>query len=136
MNENFSNNGNTAIDNTTVEEKNNNLTDEKKTLNNIKELLEKNKITADDIKKFTEFQAVKSKKEDIENLLKKIEDDFVENKITFKNLDEIFTSILDTLKEKRKKKRNKKTTKETIKKDEKNDENTAEAPKTEETKNF
>lgn len=131
MNENFSNNGNTAIDNTTVEEKNNNLTDEKKTLNNIKELLEKNKITADDIKKFTEFQAVKSKKEDIENLLKKIEDDFIENKITFKSIDEILTDIIEQLKEKRKKKRNKKTTKKTVKKDE----NTAEAPKTEETQN-
>lgn len=129
-------NDNTANDNTADELKNNNLTDEKKTLNDIKELLEKNKITADDIKRFTEFQDVKTKKEDIEKLLKKFEDDFAENKITFKNLDEIFTSILDTLKEKRKKKRNKKTTKETIKKDEKNDENTAEAPKTEETKNF
>ena len=127
MNENFTNNDNTA-----VEEKNNNLTDEKKTLENIKELLEKNKITADDIKRFTEFQDVKTKKEDIENLLKKFEDDFAENKITFKNVDEIFTSILDTLKEKRKKKRNKKATKKTVKKDE----NTAEAIKTEETKNF
>ena len=132
MNENFSNNGNTAIDNTTVEEKNNNLTDEKKTLNNIKELLEKNKISADDIKKFTEFQAVKTKKEDIENLLKKIEDDFVENKISFKNLDEILTDIIEQLKDKRKKKRNKKTTKKT----EEKVENTAEAIKTEETKNF
>ena len=72
MNDNFTNNDNTAVHNTTVEEKNNNLTDEKKTLNDIKELLEKNKISADDIKKFTEFQAVKSKKEDIENLLKKL----------------------------------------------------------------
>ena len=89
MNDNFTNNDNTAIDNTADELKNNNLTDEKKTLNNIKELLEKNKITADDIKKFTEFQAVKTKKEDIENLLKKIEDDFVENEITFKSIDEI-----------------------------------------------
>lgn len=131
MNENFSNNDNTANDNTAVELKNNNLTDEKKTLENIKELLEKNKITADDIKRFTEFQDVKTKKEDIEKLLKKFEDDFAENKITFKNVDEIFTSILDTLKEKRKKKRNKKTTKETVKKDE----NTAEALKTEETQN-
>lgn len=131
MNENFSNNDNTANDNTAVELKNNNLTDEKKTLENIKELLEKNKITADDIKRFTEFQDVKTKKEDIEKLLKKFEDDFAENKITFKNVDEIFTSILDTLKEKRKKKRNKKTTKETVKKDE----NTAEAIKTEETQN-
>ena len=131
MNENFSNNDNTANDNTAVELKNNNLTDEKKTLENIKELLEKNKITADDIKRFTEFQDVKTKKEDIEKLLKKFEDDFAENKITFKNVDEIFTSILDTLKKKRKKKRNKKTTKETVKKDE----NTAEALKTEETQN-
>lgn len=131
MNENFSNNDNTANDNTADELKNNNLTDEKKTLNNIKELLEKNKITADDIKKFTEFQAVKSKKEDIENLLKKIEDDFIENKITFKSIDEILTDIIEQLKEKRKKKRNKKTTKKTVKKDE----NTAEAPKTEETQN-
>jgi hypothetical protein len=132
MNDNFTNNNNnTAIDNTTVEEKNNNLTDEKKTLNNIKELLEKNKISADDIKKFTEFQAVKSKKEDIENLLKKIEDDFVENKITFKSIDEILTDIIEQLKEKRKKKKNKKTTKKTVKKDE----NTAEALKTEETQN-
>ena len=131
MNENFTNNNNTAIDNATVEEKNNNLTDEKKTLNNIKELLEKNKISADDIKKFTEFQAVKSKKEDIENLLKKIEDDFVENKITFKSIDEILTDIIEQLKEKRKKKRNKKTAKKTVKKDE----NTAEALKTEETQN-
>ena len=94
-------NDNTANDNTADELKNNNLTDEKKTLNDIKELLEKNKITADDIKRFTEFQDVKTKKEDIEKLLKKFEDDFAENKITFKNLDEIFTSILDTLKEKR-----------------------------------
>lgn len=132
MNDNFTNNDNTAIDNTTVEEKNNNLTDEKKTLNNIKELLEKNKISADDIKKFTEFQAVKTKKEDIENLLKKIEDDFVENKITFKSIDEILTDIIEQLKEKRKKKRNKKTAKKT----EKKDENTAEAIKTEETQNF
>lgn len=131
MNENFSNNDNTAIDNTADELKNNNLTDEKKTLNNIKELLEKNKISAYDIKKFTEFQAVKSKKEDIENLLKKIEDDFVENKITFKSIDEILTDIIEQLKEKRKKKRNKKTTKKTVKKDE----NTAEALKTEETQN-
>ena len=121
MNNNFTNDNNTA--------------DEKKTLENIKELLEKNKITADDIKRFTEYETVKTKKEDIEKLLKKFEDDFAENKITFKNVDKIFTSILDTLKEKRKKKRNKKTTKETIKKDEKNDENTAEAPKTEETQN-
>lgn len=131
MNDNFTNNDNTAIDNTADELKNNNLTDEKKTLNNIKELLEKNKITADDIKKFTEFQAVKTKKEDIENLLKKIEDDFVENKITFKSIDEILTDIIEQLKEKRKKKRNKKTTKKTVKKDE----NTAEAIKTEETQN-
>lgn len=131
MNNNFTNDNNTAIDNTADELKNNNLTDEKKTLNNIKELLEKNKITADDIKKFTEFQAVKSKKEDIENLLKKIEDDFIENKITFKSIDEILTDIIEQLKEKRKKKRNKKTTKKTVKKDE----NTAEAPKTEETQN-
>lgn len=127
MNDNFTNNDNTADELTN----NNNLTDEKKTLNDIKELLEKNKISADDIKRFTEFQAIKTKKEDIENLLKKIEDDFVENKITFKNVDETFTIILDTLKEKRKKKRNKKTPKETVKKDE----NTAEAPKTEETQN-
>ena len=136
MNDNFTNNDNTAVDNTANELKNNNSSDEKndekKTLENIKELLEKNKITADDIKRFTEFQDVKTKKEDIENLLKKFEDDFAENKITFKNVDEIFTSILDTLKEKRKKKRNKKTTKKTVKKDE----NTAEAIKTEETKNF
>lgn len=132
MNENFSNNDNTANDNTAVELKNNNLTDEKKTLENIKELLEKNKITADDIKRFTEYETVKTKKEDIEKLLKKFEDDFAENKITFKNVDEIFTSILDTLKEKRKKKRNKKTPKETVKKVE----NTAEAIKTEETQNF
>lgn len=132
MNDNFTNNDNTAVHNTTVEEKNNNLTDEKKTLNDIKELLEKNKISPDDIKKFTEFQAVKSKKEDIENLLKKIEDDFVENKITFKSIDEILTDIIEQLKEKRKKKRNKKTTKKT----EKKDENTAEAIKTEETQNF
>lgn len=131
MNENFTNDNNTAINNATVEEKNNNLTDEKKILNDIKELLEKNKITADDIKKFTEFQAVKSKKEDIENLLKKIEDDFVENKITFKSIDEILTDIIEQLKEKRKKKRNKKTTKKT----EEKVENTAEAPKTEETQN-
>ena len=130
MNDNFTNNDNTAIDNTTVEEKK--LTDEKKTLNDIQKLLEKNKISADDIKRFTEFQDVKTKKEDIEKLLKKFEDDFAENKITFKNVDETFTIILDTLKEKRKKKRNKKTPKETVKKDE----NTAEAPKTEETKNF
>ena len=126
MDNNFTN------ENTADELKNNNLTDEKKILNDIKELLEKNKITADDIKKFTEFQAVKTKKEDIENLLKKIEDDFVENKITFKSIDEILTDIIEQLKEKRKKKRNKKTTKETVKKDE----NTAEAIKTEETKNF
>lgn len=132
MNENFSNNGNTAIDNTTVEEKNNNLTDEKKTLENIKELLEKNKITADDIKRFTEYETVKTVKKEIEDLLKKIEDDFVENKITFKNVDETFTIILDTLKEKRKKKKNKKTAKKT----EEKVENTAEAIKTEETKNF
>lgn len=132
MNDNFTNNDNTAVDNTTVEEKNNNLTDEKKTLENIKELLEKNKITADDIKRFTEFQDIKTKKEDIEKLLKKFEDDFAENKITFKNVDEIFTIILDTLKEKRKKKRNKKT----AKKSEEKVENTAEAIKTEETKNF
>lgn len=132
MNDNFINNDDIVIDNTTVEEKNNNLTDEKKTLNNIKELLEKNKISADDIKKFTEFQAVKTKKEDIENLLKKIEDDFVENKISFKNLDEILTDIIEQLKDKRKKKRNKKTTKKT----EEKVENTAEAIKTEETKNF
>lgn len=131
MNNNFTNDNNTAIDNTADELKNNNLTDEKKTLNNIKELLEKNKITADDIKKFTEFQAVKSKKEDIENLLKKIEDDFIENKITFKSIDEILTDIIEQLKEKRKKKRNKKTAKKT----EKKDENTAEALKTEETQN-
>ena len=119
MNDNFTNNDNTAVDNTTVEEKNNNLTDEKndekKTLENIKELLEKNKITADDIKRFTEYETVKTVKKEIEDLLKKFEDDFVENKITFKNVDEIFTSILDTLKK---------------------DENTAEAIKTEETKNF
>ena len=132
MNDNFTNNDNTAVDNTTVEEKNNNLTDEKKTLENIKELLEKNKITADDIKRFTEYETVKTVKKEIEDLLKKFEDDFVENKITFKNVDETFTSILDTLKEKRKKKRNKKATKKTVKKDE----NTAEAIKTEETKNF
>lgn len=126
MNDNFTN------ENTADELKNNNLTDEKKILNDIKELLEKNKISADDIKKFTEFQAVKTKKEDIENLLKKIEDDFVENKISFKNLDEILTDIIEQLKDKRKKKRNKKTTKKT----EEKVENTAEAPKTEETKNF
>lgn len=107
MNDNFTN------ENTADELKNNNLTDEKKILNDIKELLEKNKISADDIKKFTEFQAVKTKKEDIENLLKKIEDDFVENKISFKNLDEILTDIIEQLKDKRKKKRNKKTTKKT-----------------------
>ena len=136
MNDNFTNNDNTAIDNTAVELKNNNSSDEKndekKTLENIKELLEKNKITADDIKRFTEFQDVKTKKEDIEKLLKKFEDDFAENKITFKNVDETFTIILDTLKEKRKKKRNKKATKKT----EEKVENTAEAIKTEETKNF
>lgn len=126
MNDNFTN------ENTADELKNNNLTDEKKILNDIKELLEKNKISADDIKKFTEFQAVKTKKEDIENLLKKIEDDFVENKISFKNLDEILTDIIEQLKDKRKKKRNKKTTKKT----EEKVENTAEAIKTEETKNF
>lgn len=131
MNENFTNNDNTAIDNTADELKNNNLTDEKKTLNDIKELLEKNKISADDIKRFTEYETVKTVKKDIEDLLKKFEDDFIENKITFKNVDETFTLILDTLKEKRKKKRNKKTTKETVKKDE----NTAEALKTEETQN-
>ena len=118
MNDNFTNIDNTA--------------DEKKTLENIKELLEKNKITADDIKRFTEFQDIKTKKEDIEKLLKKFEDDFAENKITFKNVDEIFTSILDTLREKRKKKRNKKTAKKTQEKVE----NTAEAIKIEETKNF
>lgn len=128
MNENFTNNDNTAVDNTTID----NTADGKKILKNIKELLEKNKISDDDIKKFTEFQAVKTKKEDIENLLKKFEDDFVENKITFKNVDEILTDIIEQLKDKRKKKRNKKATKETVKKDE----NTAEAPKTEETKNF
>lgn len=128
MNENFTNNNNTADELTN----NNNLTDEKKTLENIKELLEKNKITADDIKRFTEYETVKTVKKDIEDLLKKFEDDFVENKITFKNVDEIFTIILDTLKEKRKKKRNKKTTKKTVKKDE----NTAEETKTEETQNF
>ena len=127
MNDNFTNNDNTAD-----ELKNNNLTDEKKTLENIKELLEKNKITADDIKRFTEYETVKTVKKDIEDLLKKFEDDFVENKITFKNVDETFTIILDTLKEKRKKKRNKKTTKKTVKKDE----NTAEDTKTEETQNF
>lgn len=132
MNDNFTNNDNTAVDNTTVEEKNNNLTDEKKTLENIKELLEKNKITADDIKRFTEYETVKTVKKEIEDLLKKFEDDFVENKITFKNVDEIFTIILDTLKEKRKKKRNKKTAKKT----EEKVENTAEAIKTEETQNF
>lgn len=126
MNDNFTN------ENTADELKNNNLTDEKKILNDIKELLEKNKISADDIKKFTEFQAVKTKKEDIENLLKKIEDDFVENKISFKNLDEILTDIIEQLKDKRKKKRNKKTTKKT----EEKVENTAEAIKTEETQNF
>lgn len=126
MNDNFTN------ENTADELKNNNLTDEKKILNDIKELLEKNKISADDIKKFTEFQAVKTKKEDIENLLKKIEDDFVENKISFKNLDEILTDIIEQLKDKRKKKKNKKTTKKT----EEKVENTAEAIKTEETKNF
>lgn len=126
MNDNFTN------ENTADELKNNNLTDEKKILNDIKELLEKNKISADDIKKFTEFQAVKTKKEDIENLLKKIEDDFVENKISFKNLDEILTDIIEQLKDKRKKKRNKKTTKKT----EEKVENTAEVIKTEETKNF
>ena len=126
MNNNFTN------ENTANELKNNNLTDEKKILNDIKELLEKNKISADDIKKFTEFQAVKTKKEDIENLLKKIEDDFVENKISFKNLDEILTDIIEQLKDKRKKKRNKKTTKKT----EEKVENTAEAIKTEETQNF
>lgn len=131
MNDNFTNNDNTAIDNTADELKNNNLTDEKKTLENIKELLEKNKITADDIKRFTEYETVKTVKKDIEDLLKKFEDDFVENKITFKNVDETFTIILDTLKEKRKKKRNKKTAKKTVKKDE----NTAEALKTEETQN-
>ena len=131
MNENFTNNDNTAIDNTADELKNNNLTDEKKTLNDIKELLEKNKISADDIKRFTEYETVKTVKKDIEDLLKKFEDDFIENKITFKNVDETFTLILDTLKEKRKKKRNKKTTKETVKKDE----NTAESLKTEETQN-
>lgn len=131
MNENFSNNDNTAIDNATVEEKNNNLSDEKKTLNDIKELLEKNKISADDIKRFTEYETIKTVKKDIEDLLKKIEDDFIENKITFKNVDETFTLILDTLKEKRKKKRNKKTTKKT----EEKVENTAEAIKTEETQN-
>ena len=126
MNNNFTN------ENTANELKNNNLNDEKKILNDIKELLEKNKISADDIKKFTEFQAVKTKKEDIENLLKKIEDDFVENKISFKNLDEILTDIIEQLKDKRKKKRNKKTTKKT----EEKVENTAEAIKTEETQNF
>ncbi|QYR60240.1 hypothetical protein [Fusobacterium polymorphum] len=126
MNDNFTN------ENTADELKNNNLSDEKKTLNDIKELLEKNKISADDIKRFTEYETVKTVKKDIEDLLKKFEDDFVENKITFKNVDETFTIILDTLKEKRKKKRNKKTTKETVKKDE----NTAEALKTEETQNF
>lgn len=126
MNNNFTN------ENTADELKNNNLSDEKKTLNDIKELLEKNKISADDIKRFTEYETVKTVKKDIEDLLKKFEDDFVENKITFKNVDETFTIILDTLKEKRKKKRNKKTTKETVKKDE----NTAEAFKTEETQNF
>ena len=120
MNNNFTN------ENTADELKNNNLTDEKKILNDIKELLEKNKISADDIKKFTEFQAVKTKKEDIENLLKKIEDDFVENKISFKKLDEILTDIIEQLK-----KRNKKTTKKT----EEKVENTAEAIKTEETQN-
>lgn len=125
MNDNFTN------ENTADELKNNNLTDEKKILNDIKELLEKNKISADDIKKFTEFQTVKTKKEDIENLLKKIEDDFVENKISFKNLDEILTDIIEQLKDKRKKKRNKKTTKKT----EEKVENTAEAIKTEETQN-
>lgn len=125
MNDNFTN------ENTADELKNNNLTDEKKILNDIKELLEKNKISADDIKRFTEYETVKTVKKDIEDLLKKFEDDFVENKITFKNVDETFTIILDTLKEKRKKKRNKKTTKETVKKDE----NTAEAIKTEETQN-
>ena len=126
MNDNFTN------ENTANELKNNNLTDEKKILNDIKELLEKNKISADDIKKFTEFQAVKTKKEDIENLLKKIEDDFVENKISFKNLDEILTDIIEQLKDKRKKKRNKKTAKKT----EEKVENTAEAIKIEETQNF
>ena len=126
MNDNFTN------ENTADELKNNNLRDEKNTLNDIKELLEKNKISADDIKRFTEYETVKTVKKDIEDLLKKFEDDFVENKITFKNVDETFTIILDTLKEKRKKKRNKKTTKETVKKDE----NTAEALKTEETQNF
>ena len=132
MNDNFTNNDNTAVDNTTNELKNNNLTDEKKTLNDIKELLEKNKISADDIKRFTEYETVKTVKKEIEDLLKNFEDDFVENKITFKNVDEIFTSILDTLREKRKKKRNKKTAKKT----EEKVENTAEAIKTEETKNF
>lgn len=127
MNNNFTNDNNTA-----VEEKNNNLTDEKKTLNDIQEILKKNKISADDIKKFTEYETVKTVKKDIEDLLKKFEDDFIENKITFKNVDETFTLILDTLKEKRKKKRNKKTTKKT----EEKVENTAEAIKTEETKNF
>lgn len=126
MNDNFTN------ENTADELKNNNLTDEKKILNDIKELLEKNKISADDIKRFTEYEAIKTKKEDIENLLKKFEDDFAENKITFKNVDETFTLILDTLREKRKKKRNKKTTKKT----EEKVENTAEAIKTEETQNF
>lgn len=132
MNDNFTNNDNTAVHNTTVEEKNNNLTDEKKTLNDIQEILKKNKISADDIKKFTEYETVKTKKEDIEKLLKKFEDDFVENKITFKSIDEILTDIIEQLKEKRKKKKNKKTAKKT----EKKDENTAEAIKTEETKNF
>lgn len=131
MNENFTNNDNTAIDNTADELKNNNLTDEKKTLNDIQEILKKNKISADDIKKFTEYETIKTKKEDIEKLLKKFEDDFIENKITFKSIDEILTDIIEQLKEKRKKKRNKKTAKKTVKKDE----NTAEAPKTEETQN-
>ena len=110
----------------------NNTADEKKTLKDIQEILEKNKISADDIKKFTEYETIKTKKEDIENLLKKFENDFDENKITFKSIDEILTDIIEQLKDKRKKKRNKKTTKKT----EEKVENTAEAIKTEETKNF
>lgn len=89
-------------------------------------------LSVDDIKKFTEYETIKTKKEDIENLLKKFENDFDENKITFKSIDEILTDIIEQLKDKRKKKRNKKTTKKT----EEKVENTAEAIKTEETKNF
>ena len=96
MSDNFTNNNNTA--------------DEKKTLKDIQELLERNKISADDIIKLSELEIIKQKKKDIQNLIEKFENDLFLEKIEFKKVDEILTNLIEQLKDKRKKKRNKKTT--------------------------